>query len=282
MLIDTHCHIHDVETYKFALTRQQAGKKLRRVLEEDPDYGHYPLEISDFTGEKIISRAEKAGIQKMITVGTSDTDSRLACEFAERHDNVFWSYGIHPDEATSVAESGWNCPSLESFAYLVAIGEVGLDYHGKTSAEDGDFQGKQMKLFEQMLQLARDNNLPLIFHVREAFDDFFAILANFPEVRGVVHSFSDTKENMMRALERGFYIGVNGMATFADDFPLPPLERMLLETDAPFLTPVPFRGTINEPAHIRDICAYISKIKGESEREIAKITTQNAEQLFRI
>ncbi len=277
MLIDTHCHIHDRETYRFALSRAQFSHKL---LQSDPDFPHTE---GDFTPEKIIIRAHAAGTSQMICVGTSHEDSLSAQDFSQQHrtDGVFWSYGIHPDEAAkrgNAANWGWS----ESTS-PVAIGEVGLDYHNKTIAEDGsDYRAKQLRLFEQMLQLAMDYDLPLIFHVREAYDDFFAILRNFPGVRGVVHSFSDTTDHLKKALELGFYIGINGIVTFAPEIPLPPLERLLLETDAPFLTPAPFRGTINEPAHIAEICAYISKVKGESEQLIAKITTQNARKLFRL
>lgn len=159
----------------------------------------------------------------------------------------------------------------------VAIGEVGLDYRETTANRTA-----QIRLFERMLHLAKYNDLPLIFHVRDAFDDFFSVLENFPNARGVVHSFSNNQTNLQKSLDRGFYIGVNGLSTFAPEIPLPPLERMLLETDAPFLTPAPFRGTINEPAHIKEICAYISNITGESEAKIAEITTHNAENLFKI
>lgn len=287
MLIDTHCHIHDRRTYNYAFSRQQIGKKF---LREHPDFPHEP---ADFTPEKIIARAHAAGVMKMICIGTSIEDSMAARDFAVAHvdEGVCWAYGIHPDEAAdmdslradalivardSLAEL---CNDHSPAVALVAIGEVGLDYRGGEVNRPA-----QIKLFEKMLQLAHDNDLPLIFHVRDAFSDFFAVLDNFPEARGVVHSFSDSVDNLNKALNRGFYIGINGLSTFAPELPTKqiPLERMLLETDAPFLTPVPFRGTINEPARIKEICAYISKIKGESEAKIAEITTRNAEQLFKI
>ena len=272
MLIDTHCHIHDRGTYNFAFSRQQIGKKF---LREHPDFPHEP---ADFTPEKIILRAHEAGVKKIICIGTSHEDSLIARDFAAEHaDNgVFWAYGIHPDEATKTPE---NFVYPAKLPHPVAIGEVGLDYR------DGEAnRPAQIKLFEQILQLAKDNDLPLIFHIRDAFPDFFAMLDNFPDVRGVVHSFSDSADNLKKSLEYGFCIGVNGLATFAPELPIKqiPLEKMLLETDAPFLTPTPFRGTINEPARIREICAYVSKIKGESEAKIAEITTENAEQLFKI
>ncbi|MBO7720558.1 TatD family hydrolase [Candidatus Saccharibacteria bacterium] len=298
-LIDSHCHIHDRSCYNHALSRQQIGRKL---LKGYPDFPHEP---DDFIPEKIIVRAHDAGIKKMICIGTSHEDSLNARDFAEKYhaDGVFWSYGIHPDEASELqspfgkrlATTGASAQAspvttgrsearlpkgtLNSLApALVAIGEVGLDYHNDAN------RPAQQKLFERMLQLALDYDLPLIFHVREAFDDFFAMLDNFPSARGVVHSFSDNRENLIKSLDHGFYIGVNGLSTFAPELPIAdiPLDRILLETDAPFLTPAPFRGTINEPARIREICAHVSKLKGESEADIARITTKNAEQLFHI
>ena len=269
MLIDSHCHIHDRSTYNYAYSRQQIGKKL---LKNYPDLPHEP---SDFVPEKIIDRAHAAGVMKMICIGTSHDDSLAARDFALTHDNVFWSYGIHPDEASSVSFSSSHLVTTGA----VAIGEVGLDYRNGESNRKA-----QIALFEQMLQLAQDNDLPLIFHIRDAFDDFFAILNNFPNAKGVVHSFSDNADNLKKSLDKDFYIGVNGLATFADELPTAqiPLGKMLLETDAPFLTPAPFRGTVNEPARIKEICAYVSKLKGESEAKVAEITTQNAERLFKI
>ena len=273
MLIDTHCHIHDRSCYNFALSRQQIGKKL---LKSHPDYPRLP---EDYIPDKIINRAHEAGVDKMICIGTSHENSLRARDFAIAHakEGVYWSYGIHPDEASHY-QVGENC--IDSFTIApVAIGEVGLDY-SRSEAN----RKNQIKLFERMLQLAKDNNLPVIFHIREAFDDFFAITDNFPDIRGVVHSFSDNSKNLKKSLEKDFYIGVNGLATFAPELPIReiPLGRILLETDAPFLTPTPFRGTVNEPAHVKEICAYLSNITGESEASIAEITTKNAKQLFQI
>ncbi|MBQ3309774.1 TatD family hydrolase [Candidatus Saccharibacteria bacterium] len=280
MLIDTHCHIHDRDTYDFALSRQQIGKKLIRR------FPSIPRVADDFTPDKIIARAHKNGVMQMICIGTSHQDSMVACTFSKNHqkDGVFWSYGIHPDEAES------NYEELESLSKLpllpVAIGEIGLDYCNikdtPSTPDSKKVRTAQIRLFEQMLALAVDNHLPAIFHVRDAYEDFFAVLRNFPKAIGVVHSFSDTRENLEKSLNSGFYIGVNGLATFATEIPLPPVERMLLETDAPFLTPEPFRGTINEPAHIKDICANISVRLKITEEELEGRTTENARQLFKL
>ena len=132
-----------------------------------------------------------------------------------------------------------------------------------------------------MLQLAIDNDLPVSFHVREAFADFFAVVENFPTVRGVVHSFTDSKKVLKRILnETEFYVGVNGLATYST-LPLPPLERILLETDAPFLAPVPYRGTINEPAYVADIAKWLTAKLGVPMQDVIEMTSKNAERLFK-
>lgn len=252
-LIDTHCHLHDREFF----TTEQA--------------------------EEMIERAHKKGVKKIVCIGTSPEDSLVARDFAATHKNIYWTYGIHPENAgkTPAVE----LVALESFrrdneqrslsSLPIAIGEVGLDYH-----YEGYDRKAQIGLFEQMLQLAIDYELPLSFHVREAFDDFFAVTANFPKARGVVHSFTDNKKVLKRILsETNCYIGVNGLATYST-LPLPPLERTLLETDAPFLTPVPFRGAINEPAYIYDIAVWLSHRLGIDLEAVEQKTTQNAEKLF--
>jgi len=163
------------------------------------------------------------------------------------------------------------------FSRLVAIGEVGLDYH-----YDGYNREAQIKLFEQMLQLAVDNDLPVSFHIREAFADFFPIIENFPKVRGVVHSFTDSKKVLKRILnETEFYVGVNGLATYST-LPTPPLERILLETDAPFLAPIPHRGSTNEPAYIADIAKWLAEKLDMSQEEVAAITSENVENLYKL
>ncbi|MBR3329114.1 TatD family hydrolase [Candidatus Saccharibacteria bacterium] len=264
MLIDSHCHLHDREFF----TAERA--------------------------EEMIKRARERGVEKIICIGTSHEDSLAARDFAKSHENVYWTYGIHPEHTTSLSYSGaspagpslWTAGARPRAAALrtplhqdklVAVGEVGLDYH-----YEGYDREAQIKLFEEMLQMAIDNDLPVSFHVREAFSDFFAVVSNFPNIRGVVHSFTDSKKILKRILnETEFYVGVNGLATYST-LPTPPLERILLETDAPFLAPVPVRGTINEPGRVFEIANWLSK-KLELDLEIIeKTTTKNAEQLFHI
>lgn len=252
-LIDSHCHLHDREFF----TAEQA--------------------------EAALERAKKNNVRRIVCIGTSHQDSRAAREFAKTHQNVYWTYGIHPENAgrqlvlPETIDSGIFEPDEEAGSPRpIAIGEVGLDYH-----YDGYDRTAQIKLFEEMLQLAVDHELPVSFHIREAFSDFFPAVANFPKLRGVVHSFSDNKRNLRRILETtDFYVGVNGMATYST-LPTPPLERILLETDAPFLTPAPFRGIINESGYIPQIAEWLSARLGVDFEKVAQETTKNAEQLFR-
>lgn len=242
----------------------------------------------------MVERAKTNGVEKIVCIGTSHEDSLAAKDFADKHDNVYWTYGIHPENAISEFQfGGFRSAAARGLApaahgdgpagrdpersSLVAIGEVGLDYH-----YDGYDRDAQIKLFREMLELAKTNDLPVSFHVREAYDDFFEVIKDYPEVRGVVHSFTDSKKNLKRILnETNFYVGVNGLATYST-LPTPPLERIVLETDAPFLTPTPFRGIINECAYVRNIAEWLSEKLGVDLETIERKTTKNAERLYRI
>lgn len=253
MLIDTHCHIHDAD---------------------------YPLDVSE-----VINRAHQASVMQMICVGTDESSSRLAIEFANNHEGIYAAAGVHPHEAKDGTRQ---LSEIVRFAKkLVAIGEIGLDYHYNYSPRD-----VQIKVLRYQIELALSRDLPMIFHVREAFDDFWAVLDEFKggdrPIRGVLHSFTDTQEHADEALKRDLYIGVNGYSTFAKDesqkmmFAALPLDKILFETDAPFLTPNPFRGKVNEPAFVRNIAEFHAAIHHISVDEIANITTTNARTLFRI
>ena len=239
MLIDSHCHLHDPEFF----TTEEA--------------------------EECLERAHETGVEKIVCIGTNPDDSLAACKFAKKYDGVYWTYGVHPSEIAKKYNK------FKKDEHLVAIGEVGLDYH-----YEGCDRKAQIRLFEEMLQLARDNNLPVVFHVREAFDDFFPVVGNFPEIRGVIHSFTDSKKVLKRILsETDFYIGVNGLATYST-LPLPPLERILLETDAPFLAPVPHRGEKNEPAYVAEVAKWLAGKLAIPVEEVAERTTANTTALF--
>lgn len=248
MLIDTHCHIHEAS---------------------------YPLDQT-----AVLARARQAGVNQVICVGTDTSNSKQAIDFANQHQAVFASVGLHPHDS----KVGWS--SIVTILdnkpdKLIAIGEIGLDYAYMLSPKQ-----TQTTALEAQIQLALDYNLPIIFHVRDAFDDFWPIFDNFHGLRGVLHSFSDSQINLGKALKRQLYIGINGISTFIKDraqvetFTQIPLDSLLLETDAPFLTPVPYRGKVNEPAFVRSIAEHQAKLRGVSLGVIAKSTTANARALF--
>ena len=167
-------------------------------------------------------------------------------------------------------------PRLPRDSRLLAIGEIGLDYH---YSSDPAARTTQIHLFETMLDLAVRHQLPVSLHLREAFADAWPILDNFSPLTGVVHCFTGSKRDLKNALDRGFYIGVGGLATYTTN-PLPPLDRLLLETDAPFLTPAPFRGKINSPRYIKTIALYLAEQLGVAFSSLEEQTTQNVRNLF--
>jgi TatD DNase family protein len=165
----------------------------------------------------------------------------------------------------------------------VAIGECGLDYYYNHSPRD-----LQLTAFRAQIELAQDLKRPLIFHIREAFDDFFAVVAEYKNLRGVVHSFTADEATLNKVLDQGFYVAFNGIITFTKDqaqlaaAKACPLDKMMLETDCPFLTPVPHRGQRNEPAHVKLVAEFLAQLRSESFAQIAAQTTKNAESLFGI
>lgn len=273
-LVDTHCHIHEAE---FGLDTDDPVRKIwLNANKKDPD--------------AMITAAKEAAVKKLICVGTTVEDSQLAVEFVQNRKNCWASIGIHPHEAK---EYIGRKDLLEEFASLaakprvVAVGECGLDYFYRHSPKD-----LQIEILKFQIELALEHDLPMIFHVRDAFDDFWPIFESYQSagrrIRGVLHSFTDSQENLERATGHGLFVGVNGIATFTkkqeqlDVYKAIPLQKLLLETDAPFLTPTPYRGTICEPKHVRVTAEFLSKLRGESLEELAAATTMGAQKLFRL
>ncbi|MEP6710548.1 MAG: TatD family hydrolase, partial [Candidatus Saccharibacteria bacterium] len=198
-------------------------------------------------------------------------------EFAANHEHVFASIGVHPHDT----KDGHKIDTLFGAKRLVAVGEIGLDYFYSHSPRD-----VQIEALQAQIELALKHDLPIIFHVREAFDDFWPIFDNFKGIRGELHSFTDNQINLEEGLGRGLFIGVNGISTFTKDekqkelFATIPLTKLLLETDAPFLTPVPFRGKVNEPAFVRNVAEHQATIRHMTLEDIARATTTNATALF--
>ncbi|MDB5169029.1 MAG: Preprotein translocase [Candidatus Saccharibacteria bacterium] len=268
-LVDTHCHI------------QSAG---------NPNGERHTAELwaktPDLQAKDLVASAAEAGVTRLICVGCDLGDSKLAVGFVQDQPGAWASIGIHPHEAAVYAGKQ---ELLDEFAELatnkkvVAIGECGLDFYYNHSP-----QAEQVELLKFQLDLAKKHDLPAIFHVRDAFELFWPILEAHDGIRGVLHSFTDTAENMNKAVEKGWYIGVNGIATFSKSaaqmavYKAIPLQNLLLETDAPFLTPTPYRGTINEPKRIRVVSEFLAELRGEDLEQLAAATTQNAQALFGI
>ncbi len=268
-LTDTHCHIHEAGQ---GVRDNPTSSLWQRSDAPDP--------------EKMLKEASAEGVTRIICVGTTYDDSILALKFAQKQSNTWASIGIHPHEAKNHLNSDNKLRKFAELASedkLVAIGECGLDYYYDHSPRE-----EQQRLLRFQLELAVKHNLPLIFHVREAFDDFWPILDDFEGLRGVIHSFTATSQELNQVLSRGFYIGLNGIMTFTKDknqletAKMVPLQKLLLETDAPFLTPVPFRGTICQPKHVSVVAKFLADLRGEPLEELAAATTTNAKELFRL
>ncbi len=202
----------------------------------------------------------------------------------ENENNTWASIGIHPHEAKIFAndkEKKQQFAELIKRDKVIAIGECGLDYYYNHSDKED-----QLELLRYQIELATLNKLPIVFHVRDAFTDFWPMFNTFSGVRGVLHSFTDSIENLNIAVSKNLMIGVNGIATFAKQaeqismYKTIPLENLVLETDAPYLTPIPHRGSINEPKYIKDIAVFMAKLKETTIEEVAKHTTRNAMKLF--
>lgn len=267
-LTDTHCHIH--EAWRSVNGSDATARLWDKAGRPDVD--------------DMLARARQDGVERMICVGTTLPDSELAVEFVGSRENLWASIGIHPHEAKNYAKNNDKLKNLARLAgqpKVVAVGECGLDYfYSHSPAED------QEEVFRFQIELALEHGLPMIFHVREAFEDFWRIIDDYKGLRGVVHSFSATQKELGQALERGFFIGLNGIMTFTKDqaqlavAKAVPLSNLLLETDAPFLTPKPFRGKICEPKHVKVTAEFLGELRGESLSDIAAATTKNAREFF--
>lgn len=272
---DTHCHIHEASAQS-----------------EGDDFVQQKWAVAGYTDPQVlIDEAHEAGVTRLMLVGCTLKDSQKAVELAtaqaQKHETgpqrSWASIGIHPHEAKDHVDATTQAAfaELARNEHVKAVGECGLDYFYNHSPK-----ADQFKLLEFQLQLAQDSGLPLIFHVRDAFEDFWPIFDNFRGLQGVIHSFSSTPQHVEQILSRGLYVGLNGIMTFTKNAEqieaakVIPLEKLLLETDAPFLTPTPERGTICKPKHIVLTAEFLAGLRDESIAQLANQTTQNACNLF--
>jgi TatD DNase family protein len=251
-VIDTHCHL---DHKQFAADRDQ-----------------------------VIERARAAGVQGFIAIGTGDgpPDLLSGIRLANQFDFFHATAGVHPHDASrATAETIEDLATAAGHPKVVAIGEIGLDYHYDFSP-----RAVQQELFRAQLRLARSLELPVVIHTREAWADTVAILREEGASAGVFHCFTSGPEEAAEALDLGFHLGIGGVLTFPrseglrEAVRLAPSDRLLLETDAPYLAPVPHRGKRNEPAYVAETARKVAEVRGEPVESVARTTTANVARLF--
>lgn len=257
MLIDTHCHL-DFEDF-------------------------------DEDREEAIRRAYEGGVRKIINIGCNLERAKKSLEIAQKHDFIFVSAGLHPQEAEKGDERFFEeLEKLLKEPKAVAVGECGLEYVG---IKNNESRIKQIDVFKKHIELALKFNKPLIIHCRQAYPDILKILNSYflihnSKLRGVVHCFMGRLSQAEEFLKMGFLVSFTGIITYARDYDKAikgaPLEKIMVETDAPFVAPLPYRGQRNEPLCVKYVAEKIAEIKNLSFEEVARITTKNAEKLFGI
>ncbi|HBY96604.1 MAG TPA: hydrolase TatD [Chloroflexi bacterium] len=252
---------------------------------------HVHLDFHQFDRDRdaVIGRAAEAGVMQMITIGTDLATSRAAIGLAERYAGVFAAVGVHPNDSAAwdPIETPAELRALAAHPKVVAIGEIGLDYYWERVPHD-----HQARVFQQQLELAAERDLPVVIHDREAHADLMTILRQWVSDvtprrrRGVLHFYSGDRAMADEALALGFCLGVDGPITYKNATELQalvaglPLDRLLLETDAPFLAPQPYRGKRNEPAYVVEVARKVAELQGCSLGTVATQTTRNARALF--
>lgn len=229
-----------------------------------------------------VERTLQAGVEKILVAAYDMPSSEQAIKMAEEFDCIAASVGIHPHDAKTMDEHNFaRIKELASHPKVLAIGEIGLDFHYNFSPPD-----KQEEAFRLQVRLAHELDLPIIVHSREAGEETLAVLRSEPRVRGVFHCFSENVEYVKRVVEMGYYIGIDGPVTYKRSDELrevvkwTPLDRLLVETDCPYLSPQRFRGKRNEPAYVVYVAEKVAEVKGLSFDEVAEATTRNAYELF--
>lgn len=249
-------------------------------------HAHYDDESFNDDREKIINRLKEKNITKVINIGADIESSVKSISLAEKYDFIYASIGVHPHDVENMSKDDINeLKSLASNKKVVAIGEIGLDYYYENSPKEA-----QKLWFREQINLAKQVQLPIIVHTREASKDTFDIIQDTKayELGGVIHCFSGSKEMALKYVDFGYYIGVGGVVTYKNAKKLIevvqaiPLKNILIETDSPYLSPVPNRGKRNDSTNLKYIIEAIAKIKDISEDEVITTTYNNGLNLFRI
>jgi TatD DNase family protein len=247
---------------------------------------HAHLEMREFDSDRkdVIERARLAGVDCMVTVGTNPGLSRKALSIARQYENIYATVGIHPHDVAKACDQSFDeIKELAQDPKVVAYGEIGLDYFRNISPRD-----QQIEMFARQLELAKELNLPVIIHDRDAHEETLRMVKSSGVRLGVFHCFSGDWAMARQCIDLGFYISVPGVVTFDKSKVLQevvrqaPLDSILLETDCPYLTPVPHRGKRNEPSFIIHTAKKVAEIKGMDWEDIAEKASVNTRKLFRI
>lgn len=248
---------------------------------------HSHIQLDDYRENRddVLARAREAGVF-MVAVGVDVPSSQAAIDLAAEHEDVVATVGLHPHDAAgergAIADGDLaKLAELAASPAVVAIGECGLDYYYNNSPRDA-----QARVFRQQIELALRLNKPMVWHVRDAFDDFFNIIDAYPKARGIVHCFTGKQTEMQAAIDRGFFIAYNGIMTFTKDqtqletVKATPLDRIVLETDCPWLAPKSHRGRPNEPAYIVETARFLADLRGDDYEQFCATTTRNAQRIL--
>lgn len=249
-------------------------------------HAHYDDEQFDEDREALLSSLGECGIEAVTNIGASLASSRSTIELTKQYPFVYGAIGVHPNETEELDEAGiqW-LKENAALPKIVAIGEIGLDYYWDEPGRD-----VQQKWFERQLDLAREVKLPIVIHSRDAAKDTLDIMkaSHAGELGGVIHCFSYSKEMAREYLNMGFYLGIGGVVTFKNAKKLKevveymPMEQMVLETDCPYLAPVPNRGKRNSSCNLPYVAEEVARLKGISAKEVIEITNRNAKIMYRI
>ena len=245
-------------------------------------HAHLDDAAFDEDREAVLERLKKDGVELVLDPGCDLASSRKAATLAEQYDFICFAAGFHPEELNSFSEKALEeVLALSEHPKCLAIGEIGLDYYWDDSHKE-----EQKKLFHAQLSYAKERDIPVIVHDREAHGDCLTIVKQYPGLRGVFHCYSGSPEMAQELLRMGWYLGFDGPVTYKnarkalDVLRICPDDRILVETDSPYLPPVPMRGKRNDPSNLQYICAKIAEIKGTAAEVIANSTAENGRALF--